>query len=260
MTVGYILGSAYHDAQPFGLELTARSIATADGDVLIHQVIGRDAIVLFRHGLPHRWLPHQIPYRAHARALERAGVTSLVVTSSVGVLDVGLPLHEPLIVDDIIMLENRLPDGSTCTMWQTVTPDHGHLVLDEGLCSPRLAEAIEAIAVDAGDPITRRVTFGYAQGPRTKTAAENRAWHLLGAQVNSMSLGPEIVLANELEIPSIGLVIGHKYSVPGVSVEAGDGITRSLEIGRDRFDRLLRYLVDTLQPVAFGNRIHRFGA
>jgi len=67
------------------------------------------------------------------------------------------------------------------------------------------------------------------------------------------------ILANELEIPTIALVIGHKYSVPGVVVEGADGIKRSLEIGRERFDRLLRHLVDTLQPVAFGNRIHRLG-
>lgn len=78
-------------------------MTTPHGDALIYDVVGRDAIVVFRHGRPHRWLPHQIPYRAHASA--RAGVTSLVVTSSVGVLDPGVPLHEPLIVDDLLMLD-----------------------------------------------------------------------------------------------------------------------------------------------------------
>ncbi len=77
-------------------------------------------------------------------------MTSLVVTSSVGVLDLDVPLHEPLIVQDVIMLENRLPDGSTCTMWQTATSDHGHLILDEGLCSRSLTAATEAIAAGVG--------------------------------------------------------------------------------------------------------------
>jgi len=95
----------------------------------------------------------------------------------VGVLDLDVPLHEPLIVQDVIMLENRLPDGSTCTMWQTATSDHGHLILDEGLCSRSLTAATEAIAAGVGQPIGKRMTFGYAPGPRTKTAAENRAWH-----------------------------------------------------------------------------------
>ncbi len=43
MTVGFILGSAYHDAQPLGVKLTPQSIATPDGDVLVPtvQMLGR---------------------------------------------------------------------------------------------------------------------------------------------------------------------------------------------------------------------------
>ena len=52
-----------------------------------------------------------------------------------------------------------------------------------------------------------RVVFGYAPGPRTKTAAENAMWARLGADVASMTLAPEIVLANELEIPCAALVV-----------------------------------------------------
>ncbi|MGE0397058.1 MAG: 5'-methylthioadenosine phosphorylase [Kofleriaceae bacterium] len=258
--IGLILGSAYHDAQPLGLELTREEVGTPYGEVTLHRVVGHAAVVIFRHGLPHRWLPHQIPYRAQATALARAGVTSLVVTSSVGILDPNIPLHEPLLIDDLVMLENQLPDGSTCTLFEAPTRDHGHLVLDEGICAPSLGAQIEALASTADCPIAGRVVFGYARGPRTKTAAENRAWRVLGAHVNSMSVGPELVLANELGIPTAGLVIGHKYSVPGVAIEPGEGLARSLDRGRARFDRLLRLLVEQLRPVAFGNRLYRFDA
>jgi 5'-methylthioadenosine phosphorylase len=258
MTVGLILGSAYHDGNPLGLDLIAAPVATPYGEVVVHRVVDCDAVVLFRHGLPHRWLPHQIPYRAHAAALARAGATTLVVTSSVGVLDPDVPLHRPLLVEDLIMLENRLPDGSACTMFETPSREQGHLVLDEGLFSPALAEQVDSIAATAGMPVAKRVVFAYAQGPRTKSAAENRAWRRLGADVNSMSVGPEVVLANELAIPTVALVIGHKYSVAGVAVDPGDGIRRSLESGRGGFDHLLRHLIEGLRPVPFGNRIYRF--
>ena len=75
-----------------------------------------------------------------------------------------------------------------------------------------------------------------------------------------MSVGPELVLANELGVPTVGLVIGHKYSVPGMPIDPSDGIKQSLEIGRERFDRLLRRIVDALRPAPFGNRLYRFGA
>jgi len=255
-----IVGSAYHAESPPGLQLTAKQVATPHGTVVLHHVIGRDAVVLFRHGLPHRFLPHHIPFRAHAAALAGAGVEALVVTSSVGVLDAAVPLHQPLLVSDLIMLENRMPDGSTCTMFETPTSDQGHLVLDEGLFSDALNAQVETIAAACGAPIARRVVFGYAQGPRTKTAAENRAWRQLGADVNSMSVGPEVVLANELGIPTVAVVMGHKYSVPGIGIEPGEGIKRSLETGRAELDRVLIQLVEALRPVAFRNRLYRFGA
>ena len=44
----------------------------------------------------------------------------------------------------------------------------------------------------------REVVFAFSPGPRTKTRAENALWAQLGAQVNSMSLGPEVVLAEYL--------------------------------------------------------------
>ena len=34
----------------------------------------------------------------------------------------------------------------------------------------------------------------------------------MGADVNSMTLAPEVILASELLIPCSGLVVGHKYS------------------------------------------------
>ncbi len=256
MTIGIILGSAFASDRPLGLELVEERHVTSHGEVTLHRAIDRDVVIVFRHGMPHRWLPNQIPYRAHARALADAGVTSLVVTSSVGVLDAGVPLHEPLIVDDVLMLENRLPDGSACTMFDVPSDSQGHLVLDDGLCSRLLARQIEAIAEAAQAPIAKHVLFAYAQGPRTKTTAENRVLRQLGANVNSMSVGPELVLANELEIATAALVIGHKYSVPDVPV--AEDIADTLELGRRGFERVLRRLVDELRPVPFANRIHRF--
>ena len=66
----------------------------------------------------------------------------------------------------------------------------------------------------------RPLVFAYCRGPRSKTPAENRAWRTLGASVNSMTLGPEAVLAAELGIPAAAVVVGHKRSLGSEKAKA----------------------------------------
>lgn len=260
--VAVILGSAYRVDRPGGLPMTPVDVDTPWGEQRLFKAeTERPAYALFRHGQPHRLLPNQIEYRAQAWALREVGVGALLVTSSVGVMDADLPLFEPLLLGDLMMLDNRLPDGSTCTMFDAPSPDHGHLVLNEGLFSVALSEQVASIAHRAGAPVgAHGVVFAYAGGPRGKTAAENRMWQVLGGQVNSMTLAPEIVLANELEIACAGLVVGHKYSVPGRDNPESGGVTQTLDSSREAMERIVEAFLREAHPVPFGNHLYRFDA
>jgi len=232
-----ILGSAFEAPRIGDVELEPRTISTTHGEAVLHRYPrgDRGAYGLFRHGVPHRFLPNQIPYRAHAAALREVSCGALLVTSSVGVLDRDLPLDEPLLLDDLLMLDSRLPDGTACTMHHPApVQDQGHLVLDEGIFSRALTEQVAGLIRERGFTATARALFAYVQGPRTKTAAENALLARLGAQVNSMTVGPEVVLANELEIPTAALVVGHKYSLPGATERLQPrAMERSLHAGCD---------------------------
>lgn len=257
--IAAILGSSFsRDAS--SLRTTASTVETPWGPTTLHRLeeTSRRACVIFRHGNPHRWLPHQIPYRAHAWALREVGCGALLVTSSVGVLDRALPLFQPLLVSDLVMLENRLPDGSPCTSFLEAGDGQGHLVLTEGLFSADLSEQIRRLATEAGHPPRGEVVFGYAPGPRTKTRAENRLWSILGAQVNSMTLGPEVVLANELEIPCAGLVVGHKRSLEDAPSADSRELAESLEQARVALQAIVARFLERGRPVPFRNQIHRF--
>jgi purine nucleoside phosphorylase len=257
--VAVILGSAF-GIETLG-ELEPVEVATPHGPAVLHRTVGggRPAYVLFRHGLPHRWLPNQIPYRAHAAALAEVGCGALLVTSSVGILHPELPLNVPLVVGDLLTLDNRLPDGSACTMFPAVAPGHGHLVLSEGLLSPALRGQVRRLAAELGIEVwPREVVFGYAGGPRSKTRAENRMWAALGADVNSMTLAPEVILANELEIPAAAFVIGHKYSLPSGDAPDRRGVDRSLVESRAAQRELVRAFLRSGEPVAFGNHLYRY--
>ena len=258
--VAAILGSAFSDSLPGQLDLEPEEVVTEWGTQSLYRVADaeRPAYVLFRHELPHRLLPNQIDYRAQAAALRSVDCEALLVTSSVGVLDPDVPINRPLLVEDLLMLENRLPDGSACTLVTEPSPAHGHLVLDDSLFATELTEQVRDLAAGVRASVAADVTFAYVQGPRSKTAAENRALPRIGAQVNSMTLGPEVVLANELEIPCAGLVVGHKYSIPDRDPPEREALSATLDRSREEQERIVIAFLEEAEPVAFPNTIYRF--
>lgn len=263
MSVAAILGSAFADAFPDALDLFPMDVETPFGTHTLYRVgsANRPAYVSFRHGLPHRLLPNQINYRAQAAALHTVGCEALLVTSSVGVLDADVPLNTPLLVGDLIMPDNRLPDGSACTMFTEPSPHHGHLLVHDSLFATALRQHLRDLAAaETVDVAPDPVVFAYVQGPRSKTPAENRLWPRLGAQVNSMTLGPEIVLANELQIPSAALVVGHKYSIPDRDTPAQGALSDTLDRSREQQERLVTAFLWRATPVPFPNAIYRFDA
>ncbi len=259
-SIAVILGSAF-DQMPDWLSLDEEKIKTPFGEAALFKMPGTDpaAYVIFRHGVPHTYLPNQIPYQANAWALKEAGCGALVVTSSVGVFTQEFPLFQPLLIKDMVMLDNRLPNGSTCTMFTEPSRDHAHLIITEGLFSQELGAQLRKMAEISGWPVAGEVEFGYVGGPRNKTAAENRIWRGFGVDVNSMTVGPEIILANELGIPTAGLVVGHKYSIPGLETE-NDNMTLddSFVQSREAFAKLVIQFLENGQPVSFGNVLYRY--
>ena len=137
MTVGcVVLGSSF---SKFSAEkLTKITRETPYGVGVIYTYQGTSSFVQFRHGLPHQLLPTQINWRAQAWMWKEFGVQSLLLTSSVGVLDVDVPLYQPLLCSDLLMPFNQLPDGSVCTMFTQPfsTISRFSLVYSSGMAMP----------------------------------------------------------------------------------------------------------------------------
>lgn len=250
--VAVIVGSAWADGLPWATERV--DVQTPFGMATLYGLadVERPAYVLARHGIPHSLYPQEIPYRANAWALRAAGVGALLITSSVGILRREVPLNVLLEVGDLLWPENRLPDGSACTMGD------GHLVVQDGLFHSGLRAQVREICKRRDVAVGGPVVFTYAGGPRTKTPAENRYWAAVGADVNSMTLAPEVVLAAELGIPVAALVVGHKYSHPDIENPPSDGISASLEASRRMLTHAIRGFLDQATPEDDGNQMYRF--
>jgi purine nucleoside phosphorylase len=214
MTPAVILGSSFSKT-PLSIEHTPLDVDTSWGRVRLYQVQmnAHTAYLIYRHGIPHSCLPHQINFRGYIEALKLYGCTSLLLTSSVGVLRAEIPLYTPLLAHDLLMPFNRLPTGEVCTLFPSPVSNQGHLVLQDGIFSSDLNQMLSTLFKEMDIDQGPSVTFAYVPGPRTKTKAENHFWRHCGADVNSMSIGPEVVLANEAGIPTSALLIGHKYSL-----------------------------------------------
>lgn len=266
--VGVVLGSAMGDEVLKTLSLQPLEVITPYGPQRLFEGVRSDGVrilALHRHGFPHRHLPHTIPFRAQIWALRMRGCAALVLNSSVGVLDPSVPLFTPMLATDLLMPENRLPDGSLCTLFtpeamaasRTVQEQAGHLVLTEGIFSLALRQQLHSLGIDpsaAPNPLT----FVYAPGPRTKTPAENRYWFAAGGHVNSMSIGPEAVLACEVGIPCAALLVGHKPSTGHDAPLDREAVAASLEeAGRAALPFVLGFLEEG-QPVPPENLIFRF--
>lgn len=260
-SIAVILGSAFEGSFAERLNLKKEEVHTEFGSMNLYRTNLRDdrpSYVIFRHGLPHSFLPNQINYRAQAAALKKVNCGALLINSSVGVMDAELPLYKPMLVTDLMMPENRLPDGSNCTMFHKQSKEQGHLLIKDGLFSTSLNKSLienhqtDIYKAEGG------VVFVYAGGPRGKTPAENRMWAQLGGQVNSMTLAPEVILANELEIPTAALVVGHKYSVPGVENPKQEEIGTTLKNARTATEKILEHFLTKAEPVTFQNEIYRF--
>jgi 5'-methylthioadenosine phosphorylase len=260
-SLAVILGSAFEKSLPEKLDMQPIEVDTRWGRQIVYGGSannGRKIYAIIRHGSPHRLLPNQINYRAQAAALKAVDCGGLLINSSVGVLDPDLPLYTPMLLTDQLMPENRLPDGSACTMFERPSEEQGHLVLNDGLFSTTLRKKLSQRHTETIYQPNSELVFVYAGGPRSKTAAENRMWAQLGGHVNSMTVAPEAVLANELEIPVAALVVGHKYSVANIENPQEGDIEETLDEARAATESILIDFLQHGEPVEFANHIFRF--
>ena len=163
-----------------------------------------DTILVLRHGFRgYHLYPEEINYRANMWGISKLGCDIVILLSSVGILSDHIQKNIPVIVTDLYYPYNQLPSGEVCTYGGQ------HLLAGEKhplFCPELIAETEKILRTEM--PVVKKGTYAYLQGPRTKTPLENRVFEQI-ADINSMTLGPEIVLANELGLRVVAIGVGH---------------------------------------------------
>lgn len=195
--IGIIGGSGIYEIE--GLENAEwKSIEGpfgAPSDALLHGTLnGVPMVFLPRHGRGHFQTPSTVNYRANIDAMKRAGVTDVISVSACGSFREEMAPGDFVIVDQFIdrtFAREKSFFGPGCV---------AHVSVAHPTC-PRLGDACEEAAKNAGITYHRGGTYLAMEGPQFSTLAESKLYReQWGCDVIGMTNMPEAKLAREAEL------------------------------------------------------------
>lgn len=156
-----------------------------------------DVVILSRHGKKHTIPPSQVNNRANIRALKEQGCDYILATTACGSLREEIDRGHLVILDQFIDFTKH----RKTTFFEEFEPgEMKHTVMADPFDSnlrKLLVEAAQELKLN----FHKKGTVVSIEGPRFSTRAESNMFRMWGADVINMSTAPEVILANELEIP-----------------------------------------------------------
>ena len=195
--IGIIGGSGLYDID--GLQdaqwITVETPWGAPSDAILSGTLdGVEMVFLPRHGRGHVYSPTTVPYRANIDALKRLGVTDVISVSACGSFRDHMAPGDFVIVDQFIdrtFARDKSFFGTGCV---------AHVSVAHPTC-PRLGDACETAARDAGITVHRGGTYLAMEGPQFSSAAESKMYRgSWNCDVIGMTNMPEAKLAREAEL------------------------------------------------------------
>jgi 5'-methylthioinosine phosphorylase len=193
-------------------------------------------LFLPRHGNPHRFPPHCVPYRANLWALREAGADHVLAVSAVG------GIHEPyspgtLALPDQLVDYSWGREHSYCDSAEVPLVHVDFTRPYEGALRNALRESARRADLDVVDG----GCIAVFQGPRLESAAEIERARRDGCDLAGMTSLPEAGLARELGLDYAGVAVVSNWGA-GVSDEliSEDEIAQTLQEPMQRVRRLLR--------------------
>ena len=167
---------------------------TPSDAMLCGALAGVDMVFLPRHGRGHVHSPTTVPYRANIDALKRLGVTDVISVSACGSFREELAPGDFVIVDQFIdrtFAREKSFFGTGCV---------AHVSVAHPTC-PRLSDACETAAKEAGVTVHRGGTYLAMEGPQFSSQAESHLYRdVWNCDVIGMTNMPEAKLAREAEL------------------------------------------------------------
>jgi 5'-methylthioadenosine phosphorylase len=216
MRVGIVTGTGTY-ALPGVESAAAETVATRFGDASVSRGRAGEVEVLHvsRHGPGHARLSNQVTHQANVTALSQLDADCVIGVTVCGAVDASLPLGSLIVFDDLHFLQNRLADGSLCTLYDAPGDQaRGHWIFEQPF-SEDLRTVLSEACRAAGAEFRDGGCYGHVDGPRFNTKAEIRSLAMAGVTAVSQTAGPETVLCAEAELP---------YALLGYATDYANGV------------------------------------
>ena len=207
--VGIIGGSGLDDPKIFQ-EADEVNIDTPYGkpssNLTIGKIGGVEVVLLARHGKNHQYSPTDVNYRANIHALKEQGVTHIIATTACGSLKEEIDRGHFVIVDQFIDFTRH----RDITFFDSFEDGAKHTPMSDPF-DAGLREVLYETSKELGFISHKGGTVITIEGPRFSTKAESKMFRMWGADVINMSVAPEVILANEAEIPYAAIAMSTDY-------------------------------------------------
>jgi 5'-methylthioadenosine phosphorylase len=246
--VGVIGGSGFYQMQDLAdveeLHVDTPYGPTSD-DMVVGTLEGVRVAFLSRHGVGHRILPMEVPYRANIWAMKSIGVERIVAINAVGSMREAMAPGHLVIPDQFIDRTHRVDTFFGRGLV-------AHVSFDQPVCS-QLSDLLEGSARTTETTTHRGGTYVAVEGPAFSTKAETKLYRSWDASIIGMTALPEARLAREAEICYATLAFVTDYDTWHEDHEpvSADAIIRmiiqTVEIARNVIRGVLRSLPDERQ-------------
>ncbi|MBI5077331.1 S-methyl-5'-thioadenosine phosphorylase [Candidatus Falkowbacteria bacterium] len=213
----------------------------------VGKIGGQDVVILARHGKEHSIMPSKVPYRANIWALKEQGCTHILATTACG------SLKEDIKPGDFVFPDQFI-DWTKCRP-TTFFEDTDFTQASSGMkvVHTPMAEPFNAVLRDkliaAAEKFDlkhhKKGTIITIEGPRFSTKAESHLFRSFGADVINMSTVPEVILANELNIPYQAIAMATDYDCWRAEEEAvtWEKIVKRMRENADKVKQLIIQII-----------------
>ena len=197
MTIGVIGGSGLYEIDGLN-DIKQVRLTTPFGDpsdaYITGELDGVRMVFLPRHGIGHRLLPSEVPYRANIYGMKKLDVQRIISVSAVG------SMKEEIVPGHIVIPDqffDRTQGKRASTFFgQGIA---GHVQFADPVC-PELSGILVKAAQRAGAVVHNGGTYLCIEGPNFSTRAESMIYRGWGVDIIGMTNIPEARLAREAEI------------------------------------------------------------
>lgn len=230
--IGIIVGTGYK------LEGKTKKKNIGNVDVYIQKISGNDVYVIYRHGIKHDKQPSDVNYYGNIMALYKLGVDLIIGTTAVG------SLKEELNPGDIV-IPNQFIDWTKSRRNTIFIEQVKHTPMSEPF-SKEINQILFNIAKENEFNCHLNRTIITIEGQRFSTKAESKMFQMIGADVINMTTCPEVIFANELEIPYSTIAMVTDYDCWKEETVTYEKINEVMENNKNKLDVIIKKLLYVL--------------